>query len=447
MEIVLGARLCKAAIAAIPCAMDGKTLAPPRTVGIFGMSLLQINGMIGSGIFALPAVLAAAVGSFAPILMLLGGLLFLPLALVFAWLATRFDQSGGPVLYGKSAFGSFAGFQAGWGRYVSGAVAMAANTHVMVSYFAALFPALQDELLATVVAVLVIATLTIINLFSMRGSVNSLGGLTALKLVPLAILVGAALFGSYDTPGIVLPQFSQVETVVLLLFYAFIGFEGVAVVAGELRDPKRDLPRVLIAILAGVTILYAIIIWAYLAIGAQPDAEESALAASAEAVLGDLGTVMIVLGAGFSILANSFSGVVVVPRMAYGMAQQGMLPAWFERVHPRYLTPANAILFYGAVSCLCAMWGGFLVLAAASTLSRLLGYVITAAALPVIERREGDTSLLRNLVALLALGSSFWISSHANTEAWTVFVVLLMVGTGLYFFGRRPTLSTPDTPA
>ena len=410
---------------------------PPRTVGIFGMSLLQINGMIGSGIFALPAVLAAGVGSFAPILMLLGGVLFLPLALVFAWLATRFDNSGGPVLYGQAAFGSFAGFQAGWGRYASGAVAMAANTHVMVSYFSALFPVLQDQTLATAVAVAVFALLTIINLFSMRGSVNSLGGVTALKLIPLAILIGAALFGDYDSPQIVLPEFSQVETVVLLLFYAFIGFEGVAVVAGELRDPKRDLPRVLVAGLAAVTLLYAVIIWAYLAIGAQPTADESALAASAQAALGNWGTIMIVLGAGFSILANSFSGVVVVPRMAYGMAQQGMLPAWFERVHPRFLTPANAILFYGAASCLFAMWGGFLVLAAASTLSRLLGYIITAAALAVLEHREGQLNIFHTLVAVLAFASSIWISSHASTEAWTVFGILLVVGTALYFIARR----------
>lgn len=417
--------------------MDGKHIAPPRTVGFFGMSLLQINGMIGSGIFALPAVLAAGVGSFAPILMLLGGVLFLPLALVFAWLAARFDMSGGPVLYGKTAFGSFAGFQAGWGRYVSGSVAMAANTHVMVAYFAALFPPLQDPFLATVTAVLVIAALTIINLFSMRGSVNALGGLTALKLVPLAVLIGAALFGNYGSPEIVLPEFSQVETVILLLFYAFIGFEGVTVPAGELRDPKRDLPRVLITVLAGVTLLYAVIIWAYLAIGASPQADESALAASAQAALGDLGAVMIVLGAGFSILANSFSGVVVVPRMAYGMAQQGMLPEWFERIHPRFLTPANAILFYGAASCLFAMWGGFLVLAAASTLSRLLTYCITAAALPVIEHREGTSSIVRTVVALLALASSIWISSHASAEAWTMFGVLLAVGTLLYFVARR----------
>ena len=214
--------------------------------------------------------------------------------------------------------------------------------------------------------------------------------------------------------------------------------------AGELRDPKRDLPRVLITVLAGVTLLYAIIIWAYLAIGASPNADENALAASAQAALGDWGTLMIVLGAGFSILANSFSGVVVVPRMAYGMAQQGMLPEWFERIHPRYLTPANAILFYGAASCLFAMWGGFLVLAAASTFSRLLTYCTTAAALPVIERREGVFSAFRAIVALLALASSIWISSHASAEAWTMFGVLLVVGTLLYFVAARR--EGPDEP-
>lgn len=87
---------------------------PPRTVGVWGTSLIQINGMIGAGIFALPAVLVAAVGSFAPVMIIMGGILILPLCLSFAWLATRFDRTGGPVLYGKVAFGSFAGFQAGW---------------------------------------------------------------------------------------------------------------------------------------------------------------------------------------------------------------------------------------------------------------------------------------------------------------------------------------------
>ena len=417
--------------------MDGNKIAPPRTVGFWGTSLFQINGMIGSGIFALPAVLVAAVGSFAPWLMVIGGIMFLPLALTFAWLAARFDGSGGPVLYGKAAFGNFAGFQAGWGRYASGAVAMAANTHVMIAYFAAVFPWLENSTAATATVVITILALTGVTLLSMRSSVNTLGLLTALKLTPLVLIIGVAIFGAFTHKPVVLPEFSQVESVVLLLFYAFIGFEGVTVPAGEVRDPKKDIPRVLVTVLAGVTILYALVIWAYLTIGPEEGGNENALAGAAEVALGQWGALVIVVGAGFSIAANSLGGLIVVPRMAYGMAEQGMLPQWFERVSPRFLTPANSILFYGVASTLFAVWGGFLALAAASTLSRLLTYVITAAALPMIEHREGRINPLHFVVAVLAFAASVWIASHADQQAWTMFGVLVVVGTVLYFVAAR----------
>ena len=419
-------------------------VTPPRTVGAVGTSLFQINGMIGSGIFALPAVLVAAVGSFAPMMIVFGFALILPLGFVFAWLATRFENTGGPVLYGKTAFGSFAGFQAGWGRYASGMVALAANTHVMVSYFAALFPVLETSWIASVTVFVAIVAMTLINTLGMKKSVNALGLLTALKLAPLGILALAAVLGSYNAPAIVLPEFSDAETVILLTFYAFIGFEGVTVPAGEMKNPKRDLPRVLIATLAGVTLIYVAVIWAYMAIATEPTGNTNALAGAADIAFGQIGAVMIVLAAGFSILANSFSGIVIIPRMAYGMAEQGMLPKWFQRVHPRFLTPANSILFYGGAAALFSLTGGFAALAAASTLTRILTYVISAAALPVIEKREGGIKAVHLIVALLALASSFWIASHANAQAWMTFAALIAVGTMLYFIAAQAARRTAE---
>jgi len=422
--------------------MTQEAIKPPRTVGPFGTALFQLNGMIGSGIFALPAVLVASVGSFAPVMIVFGGILILPLGLVFAWLATRFDGTGGPVLYGNQAFGTFAGFQAGWGRYASGMVALAANTHVMVSYFAALFPVLEGPIVAAATAFVAIVVMTLINILGMRSSVNALGGLTALKLTPLAVLVLAAVFGNYDSPAIVLPEFSQIETVVLLTFYAFIGFEGVTVPAGEMRNPKRDLPRVLISVLVGVTLIYVLVIWAYMSIATEPTGNPNALAGAAEIAFGQVGTVMIVLAAGFSIMANSFSGLVIIPRMAYGMAEQHMLPRWFMRLNSSYLTPANSIMFYGFAAAVLSLTGGFAALAAASTLTRLLTYVISAAALPVLEHREGAINPLHAGVALLAMVSSVWIASHANSQAWTTFGGLVLVGTLLYFLARRALASS-----
>jgi amino acid transporter len=417
--------------------MQGEKLAPPRTVGFWGTALFQVNGMIGSGIFALPAVLVAAVGSFAPWLMILGGIVFLPLVLVFAWLSARFDGTGGPVLYGKAAFGSFAGFQAGWGRYAAGTVALAANTHVMVSYFAAIFPWLEGPTATTGAVVAVILVLTLINILGMRSSVATLGVLTVLKLVPLGIVVLAALVGGFASQPIVLPEFGQAESVILLLFYAFTGFESATVPAGELRDPKRDLPRVLVAMLAGVTAIYALVIWAYMTIAPEEGADTNALAGAAEVALGPWGALLVVLGAGFSIAANNFTSLVVIPRLAFGMAQQGMLPGWFERVNRRFLSPANSIAFYGLLAALFAVWGGFAVLAAASTLTRMLTYVISAAALPAIERREGALNTVHLAVAILAILASVWIASHADATAWTMFGTLMAAGTLLYFIASR----------
>ncbi|QKG69986.1 APC family permease [Erythrobacter mangrovi] len=424
--------------------MNGKPIAPPRTVGFWGSSLFQINGMIGSGIFALPAILAAAVGTFAPWMMILGGIIFLPIVLVFAWLAARFDGSGGPVLYGKAAFGSFAGFQAGWGRYAAGIAALAANTHVMVAYFAAIFPVLGSPMVTTFVVVTAILVLMAISLLGMRGSVATLGALTVLKLLPLAVIVLAAAFGGYAGRPVVLPQFGDAEVVILLLFYAFTGFENVTVPAGEVRDPKRDIPRVLLTVLLAVTAIYALIIWAYLKIDPVADTSESALAAAAKVALGDWGAMLIVVAAGFSIAANNFTSLIVVPRMAFGMAQQGMLPHWFEQVSARFLTPANSIVFYGVASAMLAATGGFAGLAAASTLTRMLTYIISAAALPVLDRREGRVNVVHLVVALLAITASVWISSHADRTAWTMFGALFAAGTLLYLIARRELRIAPE---
>ena len=414
-----------------------KTDALPRTVGVWGTSLVQINGMIGSGIFALPAVLVAAVGSFAPVMIVVGAILILPLCLVFGLLATRFDRTGGPVLYGNEAFGSFAGFQAGWGRFASGVVALAANTHVMVSYFAAILPVLETEWVASATVFVTLVLTTLYNSLGMRSSVNALSLLTVLKLAPLAIFVLAAVFGSYSSPTIVLPQFSEAETVILLTFYAFIGFEGVVVPAGEMRNPRRDLPRVIIVTLTAVTLAYVLVIWAYMAIATEPTGNSNALAGAAEIAFGQVGAVVIVLAAGFSIMANTFAGMVVVPRLAYGMAKEGMLPRWFEAIHPRFLTPANSILFYGFAGALLSLTGGFAALAAASTLTRLVTYAISAAALPTIERREGSLAARHAILALLALASCAWIASNAGVQSWITFGGIFVFGTALFLIARR----------
>jgi len=413
----------------------------PRTVGFWGTALFPVNGMIGAGIFALPAIMVGAVGNFAPWMMLFGALLILPLALVFSILATRFDSHGGPVLYTHAAFGPFVGFQAGWTRYASGVVAVAANTQVTVAYLAVLFPVLDDPVLRASAVVGFILFTTIVNLVGMRTSMGTLGLMTIVKLAPLLVLVGIGLATRDAAVGLSLPDFSAFESVVLLTFYAYMAFENGTFAAGELRDPKRNIPLALMTTLAAVALFYMLVTWAYLAIAPAVIGNESALAAAAGELMGQVGVIAVSLAAAFSIGANTLSGGIVTPRMTYGMAEQGTLPRAFAHVSRRFQTPDISILFYGGAAILFSLWAGFAVLAVASTLSRLVMYFLTALALPVLEQRDTEKAPFWHLpVALLAAASSLWVASHASAEAFRMLGLILLVGTMLYFIAaqRKP---------
>jgi amino acid transporter len=418
----------------------------PRTVGFWGTTLFSLNGMIGAGIFALPAIMVTAVGSFAPWMMLLGALLILPLVFVFSALASRFDQHGGPVLYVHSAFGSFFGFQAGWARYSSGVVAVAANTHVAIAYLAVLFPVLLDPFFNGCAVVAFIAFTTIVNWVGMRSSVGALCLMTAVKLLPLIAFIVFGLFTRDPTIGINLPQFSAFESVVLLTFYAYMAFENATFPAGELKNPKRSVPLAMLTTLAAVTLFYMLIIWAYLAVSPQVSGDQSAIATAAGDLVGQWGVILISVAAAFSIGANTLSGGIVTPRMAFGMAEQGLLPSIFAHVSRRFQTPDFSIFFYGGFAILFSLWGGFATLAVASTLSRLVMYLLSAIALPVLQSTDNQKSPWWHLpIAVLAALSTFWVASHASTEAFKMLGVILIVGTGFYFIAVRGWLSTAGT--
>ena len=406
----------------------------PRTVGFWGTTLFSVNGMIGAGIFALPAIMIGAVGNFAPWMMLFGALLILPLALVFSILATRFDSHGGPVLYTQAAFGSFVGFQAGWSRYASGVVAVAANTQVTVAYLAVLFPVLDDPVTRAIAVIGFIAFTTIVNLVGMRASMGTLGVMTIIKLFPLLVLVLIGLATRDPAVGLSLPEFSEFESVILLTFYAYMAFENGTFAAGEMRNPKRDIPLALVTTLAAVALFYMLVTWAYLAIAPAVGGDESALAAAAGDLIGQVGVITISLAAAFSIGANTLTGGIVIPRMTYGMAEQGTLPRAFAHVSQRFQTPDVSILFYGGAAILFSLWAGFAVLAVASTLSRLVMYLLTALALPVLQSRDAEKPPFWHLpLALLAAALSLWVASHASAEAFQMLGLILLVGTILYF--------------
>jgi amino acid transporter len=413
----------------------GQQPATRRDVGIWGASFLALNGMIGAAIFGLPGLLDAAVGSFAPWLLLIGGLGTMLIALCYADLAGRFDSSGGPQLYASAAFGQFIGFEAGWMLYAARAAALAANAHVLAAYAGALWPPLDGPL--TIVGT--VGAITIVNIVGIRRAVDTLGAMTMLKLAPL-ILIGALGLLLAPIPAPVLPDFSAVEGVALAALYAFVGFEAATIPAGETRDPKRAIPRALLLTVAGVTLLYVVVQLAYSASGIGQSA--APLADLAAQSLGPTGAIVLGVTAIVSVLANQLSAVTSISRITSSFADHGLLPRWFGRVSPRFATPANSILVVGGLGLALALSGTFVSLAIISTVSRLFAYLACIAAVPRLDFLAGQVRWGRGVLLPIVAGALvLWAASHSSLKEWQAFVAFLGVGALLYLmarWGRRP---------
>ncbi len=410
-----------------------------RDVGFTGSAFLSFNGIVGAGIFALPATLHLQFGAFSPWLFPIFGLLILLVALPFARLAACFPSSGGPVAY-TAAFGPLASFQIGWLYYVARVTALAANANVFAVYAAAFWTPLGGSAGRPLLILALIGFVTWVNMIGVRRAIRALDALTLLKGLPLILFAGwglVAAAAALPAPE-ALPTLDAVEAAALLVLYAFIGFENSVVPAGETADPARTIPRALIATVICTAAIYTLIQLAYVAVmpaGEEPDAP---LVAFATLLAGAAGGMILIATALFSIVGNLMGSMISSPRVTFALSEEGLLPRWFGAVSPRWHTPANSVLFMGLLGALLAVTGSFVWLAVVSTLARLIVYAGSIAALPAAERRTGKGTGLIS-IALMAGGFivCLWAALQSERASWQMLIGLLALGLLLYALERR----------
>ncbi|WP_222949864.1 APC family permease [Sphingomonas sediminicola] len=416
-----------------------------RDVGTVGVVFLVVNGLIGSGIFALPEVLHRAVGTFAPWLMLLGAMLMASVFFCFASLARLTDRSGGPQRFVTDAFGRFPGFQVGWLFYFGRMVAHAANVTVLVSYAAAFWPVLGVGLARSCAIVVIIGVVTVLNVVGMKRAVSVLGALTLFKLAPLVLLAGLVLVANPSMEPVALPQFTAVQGVALAALYAFIGCENATIAAGETKNPIRSVPRALLISLAIVGMVYFGLQFAYSNSPVAGTGSETPLAALAGHYAGDVGALLIGATVIVSVLGNSVAGHTVASRITAALSEDRLIPQWFGHVS-RWRTPANSIVFFGLGALLFALTGTFVALAISATLARLLGYIASIGALPRLRILAGLEAFTLRLGAAagVALSLCIWAAFQSSREQWTLIAAFLSAGTVLFFIARYSPTAAPD---
>lgn len=420
---------------------DGSGTRLKRDIGKWGAMFLVLNCVIGAGIYGLPGMLMEMAGSFSPWLFLIFGVLIIPVVLTFAVLASYFSNTGGPILYASYAFGPWAGFQTGWLLYMGRVASFAANVNVLFDYASYLWDGAAAGLLRNFMIFLVIALLTLINILGIKKAIQAINILTFFKTLPLIVMILLAF--QYLTPETLIPSdFPRIDdagALVLLILFAFVGFESSLVSAGETQNPKKTMPRALITMMLFITVFYFLVQLAYVSV-APAGNEGAPLVEMGEVLLGTAGVVVIISTAIFSITGNVTSSLISCSRISFTMSRDGSLPEWFGIIQGKYNTPVNSILFFSTLVFLLAISGTFVYLAVASALARMLAYGICTLALPII-RKNADENMAREAMPLaggffipgIALLVSGFAISQATLNAWVYLIGFMLLGNLFYF--------------
>jgi len=422
---------------------------PPRTIGPIGSILMNVNGMIGAGIFAMPAILFGSLGSFAPWMILIVGMLVGCVTLVVAQLASMFRQSGGPQLYAQAAFGPGAGFQVGWLLLLAIIASRAANFHVLVSYLAAIFPFFADPAVHSLTVLSLIALFTWINILSMKAAVGGLIVGTVLKLTPILLICVIGYASAGLASEFALPSFGAVESTALLVYYAFAGGITNSYAAGEIKNPRRTIPRSMIQSLLAIIALYMFVQFAFNSVAPDMSDASTPLAAMGAALVGEAGALIMALAAIFSIATNQHTFYMAGPRILFGMARRGLLPAWLTHLSPRSEVPDFAIYLFAGLVALLSLTGGFVFLAEMMAVGSQV-VILSALAAFVVLRRRGHAGHPRTIGPLwwlcISLGAAYSIFAtiQASAGAFALLALLIAVGTVLYLVARRDETYAPE---
>lgn len=410
-----------------------------RRLGPVALWLLVINGMIGAGIFGVPADAQRLAGDFSPWLFVLGAVLIAPIMLCFAQLASVVRATGGPALYAGIAFGPFVGFQIGWAFYIARLVGFAANLNLLVTSIAYFRPDMGPSLRVGLLAALC-GSMVWVNITGVKAAMRSLGTLTILKLAPLFALaivglvgLDRAVFDSIAEP----PSGADLGAAMLLVIYAYVGFESGLVPAGESRNPHRDMPRALLLALGVSTSVYVLVQIATQRLVPDLANAERPIVDAGRALIGEPGAIIVVLAILASVGGNLLGSMFSTPRITYSLSLDQQLPPIFARVHPTHGTPWFSVLVYGVVAFALAVSGSFVWLAVLSVFVRLLIYLTCIAAMPRVHARSPDNDARITLrggpaVPILGLLVSVGLLSHVQSESVIATVILLGVGSVLF---------------
>jgi basic amino acid/polyamine antiporter, APA family len=383
--------------------LDPKEVPLARRLGLFDATMIVMGGIIGAGIFVNPAVVARNVHT--PLLVLgawlIGGMIALIGAFVYAELAALRPRVGGQYAYLRDAYHPIVAFLYGWTLLlVVQTGGMAGAAIIFGRYFCELLGlSISEQLVATVA----LATLTAINCLGVRAGSNVQSTLMLIKLLAIALLIGVGCFGPVKTSaaGVELPAdsggFAGLARAMAPVLFAYGGWQTASFVSGEMRNPRRDLPRGLLIGVIGVIVCYVLVSYSCVRVLGVADLARTNIPASEvmRHALGERGAHVIATGIAISTLGFLSQSILTAPRVYYAMARDGVFFKAVGYLDPRTRVPTVAIVLQGVCAAVIAFTGKY---------DQILNYVVaidvlffglTGASLLIFRARPEGKSLER----------------------------------------------------
>jgi len=411
-----------------------------RGIRRWDLVAVTINGIIGAGIFGLPSKVYGLIGGYSLIAFIVCALVVMLIILCFAEVSSRFEETGGPYLYAREAFGPTVAFEVGWLIWLARLTAFAANCNLMISYLSFFWAPANTGIIRASIIVAVVIALTLLNVLGVRQAAIASNVFTIGKLLPMLIFIAVGLFFLNSNAFVLGPRpaagpFSQS---VLLLLYAFTGFEMAVIPAGEIKNPQKDLPRALLIAMAVIATTYILI--QVVCIGTLPELAKSTrpLADAGQRFMGTAGAAIISAGAIISVAGNLNITVLSASRVPFAIAEQKQLPSMFARVHRRFFTPHISIIVTTLLMLVLTLKSSFVAALTISTIARLVAYGATCAALPVLRKKTGAPPAHFKLrgggfIAIAALILAVWLLLNSTLYEAIAATIAAAVRILIYF--------------
>ena len=428
-----------------------------KKLTLFDVTNLVVGAIIGADIYVASSFGAQLLGPFSLVVWVVAGVIAMVIALCFAMCAGLVPKVGGPYAYAKEAFGPFTGFVVGWSLWFAELISLAVFPLAFTQYLTFFFPTLaNDVVLQAVVKIAFVAFLAATNIVGVKaaGRVNDV--LTIAKLAPLVFFVVAGIgwvtfnFGTASTsfaPPMAPFGFGNFGTALVLIFWAYAGFEISTIPAEEISNPEKTIPKaivlgiiiVIVFYLTTNAVLFGVRNWHLLATDAAPLANAGNAIFSSNALLALVGGGIVGIGALISVAGSDESGMIGTSRLGFSLAADGLFPKIFARIHQRFKTPSTSIIIQSVMAVAAAVaapfFGGLSLLIAVSVFFMAVAYLATCASVFAFRRRHLTPAFhLRGGIIIAALGIVFslFLITQCTPIQIGLGVALLLAGVPVY---------------